>query len=89
MQVEIHSDYEKAYQAGVTNKYKKASIRIEKYDGYSADGNAHGEANLDGAKFQLYADAACQTKATVYDVSGNAKTAGEYLSLIHIWEIRC
>ena len=78
MQVEIHSDYEKAYQAGVTNKYKKASIRIEKYDGYSADGNAHGEADLDGAKFQLYADAACQTKATVYDASGNAKTAGEY-----------
>ena len=78
MQVEIHSDYEKAYQAGVTNKYKKASIRIEKYDGYSVDGNAHGEADLDGAKFQLYADAACQTKATVYDASGNAKTAGEY-----------
>ena len=75
---EIHSDYSKAYIIGVTNKYKKASINVVKADTYSADKKAHGDSSLDGAQFQLYADASCTNKATVYDGNGMAKTAGIY-----------
>lgn len=75
---EIHSDYSKAYITGVTNKYKKASINVVKADTYSADKKAHGDSSLDGAQFQLYADASCTNKATVYDGNGMAKTAGIY-----------
>lgn len=75
---EVPSDYAKAYITGVTNKYKKASINVIKKDAYSADGKAHGDASLDGAEFQLYAEASCLNKATVYNESGVAKTAGIY-----------
>lgn len=75
---EVPSDYSGAYITGVTNKYKKATINVIKADNYSNDKKAHGEASLDGAEFQLYADAACTTKATVYNESGTAKTAGVY-----------
>lgn len=75
---EIPSDYEKAYITGVTNHYKKASINVIKADKYSADKKAHGDASLEGAQFQLYADRACTTKATVYNASGAKITAGVY-----------
>lgn len=72
------SEYSKAYITGVTNKYKKATIDVVKYDKYSDDRKAHGDASLEGAEFQLYAEAACANKATVYDENGTAKTAGTY-----------
>lgn len=75
---EIPSDYEKAYITGVTNHYKKASINVIKADKYSADKKAHGDASLEGAQFQLYADRACATKATVYNANGAKMTAGVY-----------
>ena len=75
---EIPSDYEKAYITGVTNHYKKASINVIKADQYSADKKAHGDASLEGAQFQLYADMSCTTKATVYNVNGAKMTAGVY-----------
>ena len=74
----VPSDYAGAYVTGVTNRYKKASIQVVKADGYSSDKKAHGDACLDGAEFQLYADAACTDQATVYDENGAAKTAGVY-----------
>lgn len=75
---EVPSDYSGAYITGVTNKYKKATVNVIKVDNYSDDRKAHGDASLDGAEFQLYADAACTTKATVYNDKGTAKTAGVY-----------
>lgn len=75
---EIPSEYSKAYVTGVTNKYKKATINVVKIDKYSDDKKAHGDASLEGAQFQLYAESACTNKATVYDKNGTAKTAGVY-----------
>ena len=75
---EVASDYSKAYKVGVTNKYKKATIDVVKVDKYSSDKKAHGDASLEGAQFQLYADVGCSNKATVYDAKGVAKTAGIY-----------
>lgn len=75
---DIPSEYSKAYVTGVTNKYKKATINVVKIDKYSDDKKAHGDASLEGAQFQLYAEAACTNKATVYDKNGTAKTAGIY-----------
>lgn len=75
---EIASDYSKAYTVGVTNKYKKATIDVVKIDKYSSDKKAHGDASLEGAQFQLYADASCTNKATVYNENGTAKTADIY-----------
>ena len=77
-QEEIPSEYSKAYVTGVTNHYKKATIKVVKIDKYSSDKKAHGEASLEGAQFQLYAEQTCSNKATVYDAGGNAKTAGIY-----------
>ncbi len=75
---EVASNYSKAYSVGVTNRYKKATINVVKIDKYSADKKPHGDASLEGAQFQLYADASCTNKATVYDAQGIAKTAGIY-----------
>lgn len=75
---EVPSDYSGAYITGVTNKYKKATVNVIKVDHYSNDKKAHGDASLDSAEFQLYADAACTNKATVYNENGIAKTAGVY-----------
>lgn len=75
---EIASDYSKAYITGVTNHYKKATIDVVKIDKYSSDKKAHGDASLDEAEFQLYADVTCTNKATVYDANGTAKIAGSY-----------
>ena len=75
---EVASDYSKTYSVGVTNNYKKATIKVVKIDKYSADKKAHGDASLEGAQFKLYADAGCSNIATVYDDKGTAKTAGVY-----------
>lgn len=72
------AEFSKAYITGVTNHYKKATIRVVKTDKYSKDKKPHGNAKLDGAEFQLYADSACKTKATVYNSKGGTKTAGTY-----------
>lgn len=72
------SDFSKAYITGVTNNYKKATIDVVKIDKYSNDKKTHGDASLNGAQFQLYAESSCENKATVYDSKGNAKTAGIY-----------
>lgn len=76
--LDVPQSYSLAYNVGVTNKYKKATVNVIKKDSYSNDGNEHGEASLDGAKFQLYGNAECTVKATVYDESGNPFEAGEY-----------
>ena len=76
--VDIASEYSKAYITGITNKYKKATIKVVKKDSYSTDKKAHGEAELEGAEFQLYEDKECKKIATVYDEKGNAKEAGVY-----------
>ncbi len=75
---EVASDYFKAYITGVTNRYKKATIDVVKVDKYSSDKKPHGDASLEGAQFQLYADASCTNAATVYNENGTAKTAGIY-----------
>lgn len=75
---ETPSEYSKAYITGVTNRYKKATIDVVKIDKYSSDKKAHGDASLEGAEFQLYAEQACTNKATVYNEDGSKKTAGIY-----------
>lgn len=75
---EVASDYSQAYTVGVTNNYKKATIDVVKIDKYSEDKKPHGDASLEGARFQLYADASCTNKATVYSENGKAKTADIY-----------
>ncbi len=78
LQEKVASEYSGAYFTGVTNKYKKATINVVKMDKYSSDKKAHGDASLEGAEFQLYADVSCSNKATVYSTDGVAKTAGVY-----------
>ena len=75
---EVASDYSQAYTVGVTNNYKKATIDVVKIDKYSEDKKSHGDASLEGARFQLYADASCTNKAKVYSENGRAKTADIY-----------
>ncbi|MCM1245289.1 MAG: SpaA isopeptide-forming pilin-related protein [Roseburia sp.] len=77
-QEEVPSDYSGAYITDVTNRYKKASIDVVKIDKYSKDKKAHGDANLNGAEFQLYADVSCTSPATVYSENGSAVTSGTY-----------
>ncbi len=75
---EVASDYSQAYTVGVTNNYKKATIDVVKIDKYSKDKKPHGDASLEGARFQLYADASCTNKAKVYSENGRAMTADIY-----------
>lgn len=75
---QVPSEYSKAYITGVTNRYKKATIDVVKIDQYSSDKKAHGDASLEGAEFQLYAEQACTNIATVYTQDGSKKTAGIY-----------
>lgn len=78
MALEDSSSYDLAYKLGITNKKKRANVKVVKVDKYSDDKKPHGEAALDGAEFTLFADEACTTQATVSDASGNEKTAGTY-----------
>ena len=57
MLAEHPTQYSKAYETNITNKYKKATIKVKKKAGNTADGKAHGDATLEGAVFQLYSDA--------------------------------
>ena len=75
---QVPSEYSKAYITGVTNRYKKATIDVVKIDRYSSDKKAHGDASLEGAEFQLYAEPDCTNIATVYNQDGSKKTAGIY-----------
>ena len=71
---EVASDYSQAYTVGVTNNHKKATIDVVKIDKYSKDKKPHGDASLEGARFQLFADVSCTNKATVYSENGRAKS---------------
>ncbi len=88
-QLENPETHPLAYSVGVTNNLKKATVTVVKKDSHSNDGKAHGDATLDGAKFQLYSDAACTTKATVYDENGNEKEAGVYTTSNGTFETDC
>ncbi|MBO5485028.1 MAG: hypothetical protein J5979_07450 [Lachnospiraceae bacterium] len=72
------SEYPLSYSLNIQNNYKKISLIVKKKDGYSEDGKAHGNASLDGAKFQLYEDGACTVPASVVDKNGEKVTAGVY-----------
>lgn len=59
--------YEKAYQTDdIVNEYKRVAVQVKKQAGNTADGKAYGDAVLQGARYMLYSDAACQNEATVY-----------------------
>ena len=73
-----YSEYSQAYALDIINKYKKATIKINKKDGYSEDGKAYGNANLDGAVFAIYEDAACTKKAILRDANGKRLSNREY-----------
>lgn len=64
-------------QVDVVDKIKKIPVKITK-KADTKDGKAHGDATLDGAQYQLYSDAACTQKATVYGKDKKEKTAGVY-----------
>ena len=64
-------------QVDVVDTIKKIKVRVTK-KADTKDGKAHGDATLDGAEYQLYSDAACTQKATVYGDDRQAKTAGVY-----------
>lgn len=75
-----YGDYSKATKLGITNKYKKASIRVNKKVENTSDNKAHGDTSVEGAVYRFYQDAACTNPVTtVYDASGNAKTARDYV----------
>lgn len=71
-------NYILARKIDVTNNFKKVSISVNKFDAYSNDRVAHGDATLDGAVFGIYADSACTVPATVYSPTGKAITARPY-----------
>ena len=55
------------YQVGtVTNQYKKVTVDVQKRADNTDDGEAYGDAELSGAVYMLYRDAACTQPATVY-----------------------
>ena len=64
-------------QVDVVDTIKKIKVKVTK-KADTKDGKAHGDATLDGAEYQLYSDAACTNKATVYGDDKKAKTAGVY-----------
>lgn len=62
-----------------TNNHKKATVKVKKLVSNTSDKKAHGDASVEGAIYQLYADAACTKTATVYDSKGKEKTADLYI----------
>ncbi len=72
--------YALAYQVGVKNKVKKASVKVVKHDPNSIDGEAHGDATLDGAVYKLYSDEACTSEAQVYTADGEPKSPEDYVT---------
>ena len=73
-----YSNYALAYSFHVVNKYKKATLLVGKKDGYSADGKAHGDADLEGATFKIYQNVACTQLAPLFDSNGNSVSNREY-----------
>lgn len=61
------------------NKYKKASVQVNKLVSNTRDKKAHGEVSVDGAMYQLYSDADCTEKAGVYMSDGTPKRADIYV----------
>lgn len=74
-----YADYSKATKLGIVNKYKKATIVVNKKVENTSDNTAHGDTSVDGAVYRMYTDAACTNPVTtVYDSNGNAKAASDY-----------
>lgn len=74
-----YADYGKATKLGIVNKYKKATIVVNKKVENTSDNTAHGDTSVDGAVYRMYTDAACTNPVTtVYDSNGNAKAASDY-----------
>ena len=74
-----YADYGKATKLGIVNKYKKATIAVNKKVENTSDNTAHGDTSVDGAVYRMYTDAACTNPVTtVYDSNGNAKAASDY-----------
>lgn len=73
-----HGNRNDISQVDLVDKSKKAKVKIVKKAVNTPDGKAHGDATLAGAQYQLYSDAACTKKATVYGDDKKAKTAGIY-----------
>lgn len=74
-----YANYSKATKIGITNKYKKATIIVNKKVENTSDKTAHGNTSVDGAVYRMYTDAACtKPVTTVYDSNGNAKAASDY-----------
>ena len=74
-----YANYSKATKLGIVNKYKKATIVVNKKVENTSDNTAHGDVSVDGAVYRMYQDAACTNPVTtVYDSNGNAKAASDY-----------
>ena len=74
-----YANYSKATKIGITNKYKKATIIVNKKVENTSDKTAHGNTSVDGAVYRMYTNAACtKPVTTVYDSNGNAKAASDY-----------
>lgn len=74
-----YADYGKATKLGIVNKYKKATIVVNKKVENTSDNTAHGDTSVDGAVYRMYTDAACTNPVTtVYDANGNEKAASDY-----------
>lgn len=74
-----YANYSKATKLGIVNKYKKATIVVNKKIENTSDNTAHGDVSVDGAVYRMYQDAACtKPVTTVYDANGNAKGATDY-----------
>lgn len=74
-----YADYGKATKLGIVNKYKKATIVVNKKVENTSDNTAHGDTSVDGAVYRMYTDAVCTNPVTtVYDANGNAKAASDY-----------
>lgn len=74
-----YADYGKSTKLGIVNKYKKATIVVNKKVENTSDNTAHGDTSVDGAVYRMYTDAACTNPVTtVYDANGNAKAASDY-----------
>lgn len=74
-----YANYSKATKLGIVNKYKKATIVVNKKVENTSDNTAHGDVSVDGAVYRMYQDAACtKPVTTVYDANGNAKGATDY-----------
>ena len=74
-----YANYSKATKLGIVNKYKKATIVVNKKVENTSDNTAHGDVSVDGAVYRMYQDAACtKPVTTVYDANGDAKGATDY-----------